>query len=172
MKTNTNSVSKINIINATKITSQIQTSSFHFPAKANAIEQWNAINNSINIIIENIPDDYSPEELIGLLYRISGTLHKYNKKLLSFQEVPNNWENIEMNLNQYINYYLQNYSDQIAHETLVNPDQFVFDLAKEKLKNVLQLKEEYKVKELPISDEIKRLFFECDQLFRVVFHLK
>ena len=157
-------INKSNILNPNKITITINSGSQHFPAKEKAIEQWNSINTSIRMIIENIPNNYSQEEMLGLLYRFSGTLHKYVKKLESFQEVPIEWESIEINLNQYINYY----STNISNETLVNPEQFVFNLAKEKLKIVLQLKEECKMKEIPINDEIKRLFFECDGLFKLL----
>ena len=72
-------INKSNILNPNKITITINSGSQHFPAKEKAIEQWNSINEAIEIIIKHIPNDYSNEEILGLLYRFSGTLHKYIK---------------------------------------------------------------------------------------------
>ncbi|BFU24233.1 hypothetical protein EHI8A_027470 [Entamoeba histolytica HM-1:IMSS-B] len=152
------------LLDVTKLTISVPSASPHFPAMMVAVEQWNSVNSAIRIIIENIPPSISHAELLGLLYRFSGTLGKYAKKLESFAATPIQWNDIKSNYNQYIEYY----SQKIPENTSVNPEQFVFNLARNKLGEALQQKEECKMNQQPVNDIIKRLFFQCDDLFKLL----
>ncbi|ELP90528.1 hypothetical protein EIN_018970 [Entamoeba invadens IP1] len=149
------------LIDITKLTLSLPTASAHFPAMSNAVDQWNSINSAIRLVMQNVPHDMAPSELLGLFYRFSGTLAKYAKKLEGFAATPKEWTDIRAAYNMYIEKYTALTKDDVS----VNPEQFVFNLARAKLGEALQKNEDCKLQQLPITENVKKLFIESDQLF-------
>ncbi|KAL7721138.1 Uncharacterized protein QTN25_001575 [Entamoeba marina] len=152
------------ILNATSYTCFLPPAPPHFPALSGAINSWNNTNLAIETIINSFQPNFAQSELLGLLYRFSGTLSKHAKKLTQLGSAPEKWPDIKMNYETLIN----SLSLKTKENEIVNPEQFVYDLASDKLNVALQLLEEFKMERKTKNEELKQMFIVCRNLFQLL----
>ena len=151
-------------LDSTKLTLTLPPVSQHFPATSDTVKKWNSINNAIRIIIGNITSDMSDSDVLGLLYRFSGTLTSYARKLETFKALPTEWESIRKSYDEYISHYVAS----TTKDDVVSPEQFVFELCKKTVHEAMAQKEQCSMQSVPIGSDVARMFADSLDLFRLL----